>query len=56
MYNDQPVSSKSPPTRDKIHPEVKAQARIRNRNRGQDAIDSGMMEYFFLSHIISKDI
>lgn len=46
MYNDQPVSSKSPPTRDKIHPEVKAQARIRSRNRGQDVIDSGMVEFY----------
>lgn len=44
MYNDQPISSKSPPTRDKIHPEVKAQARIRSRNRnGQDAVDAGMI-------------
>ncbi|XP_055905658.1 protein outspread isoform X2 [Eupeodes corollae] len=33
VYTDQPVSSKSPPTRDKIHPETKAQVRIRNRNR-----------------------
>lgn len=41
VYNDQPISSKSPPTRDKIHPEVKAQARIRSRNRGQDAVDAG---------------
>lgn len=43
MYSDQPISSKSPPTRDKIHPEVKAQARIRSRNRGQDAVDAGMV-------------
>lgn len=42
MYTDQPVSSKSPPTRDKLHPEGKAHARIRNRNRaGQDTPDSG---------------
>ncbi|CAD7085941.1 unnamed protein product [Hermetia illucens] len=33
VYTDQPVSSKSPPTRDKIYPETKAHARIRNRNR-----------------------
>lgn len=45
VYTDQPVSSKSPPTRDKLHPEGKAQVRIRNRNRNsigqQDATDSG---------------
>ena len=33
VYTDQPVSSKSPPTRDKIYPETKAQVRLRNRNR-----------------------
>ncbi|KAG4072582.1 hypothetical protein HA402_004671 [Bradysia odoriphaga] len=43
VYNDQPISSKSPPTRDKIHPEVKAQARIRSRNRGQDAVDAATL-------------
>lgn len=30
---NQPASSKSPPTRDKLYPEGKAQSRIRNRNR-----------------------
>ncbi|XP_055547516.1 protein outspread isoform X2 [Wyeomyia smithii] len=33
VYSDQPVSSKSPPTRDKLHSEGKILARIRNRNR-----------------------
>lgn len=51
VYTDQPVSSKSPPTRDKLHPEGKAQVRIRNRNRNsigqQDATDSGNC-FFFL--------
>lgn len=32
VYTDQPMSSKSPPTRDKLYPEGKAQARIRSRN------------------------
>lgn len=42
VYSDQPVSSKSPPTRDKLHPEGKIQARIRNRNRTSlDATDAG---------------
>ncbi|XP_065078700.1 protein outspread isoform X3 [Ochlerotatus camptorhynchus] len=46
VYSDQPVSSKSPPTRDKLHPEGKAQARIRNRNRSSlDATDSASKCY-----------
>lgn len=46
VYTDQPISSKSPPTRDKLHPEGKAQVRIRNRNRvGQDATDSGKCDW-----------
>lgn len=31
VYNDQPISSKSPPTRDKLQPENKAQVRGRSR-------------------------
>ncbi|KAL5280564.1 MPRIP family protein [Megaselia abdita] len=37
VYTDQPVSSKSPPTRDKIYPETKAQVRLRNRNRQNES-------------------
>lgn len=50
VYSDQPVSSKSPPTRDKLHPESKAQTRFRNRNRASlDATDSGKCRPFVRS-------
>jgi hypothetical protein len=47
VYSDQPVSSQSPPTRDKLHPEGKAQTRNRNRNRtSQDTTDTGELSHF----------
>lgn len=44
VYSDQPISSKSPPTRDKLQPENKAQ--VRGRIRETDT--TGYYEFLFL--------
>lgn len=47
VYNDQPISSKSPPTRDKLQPENKAQVRGRSRETDTTGKPSLLFSIYF---------